>query len=333
MKFLSTFVILAALSVFAEAASLQHNHVHRSNHNGVSRRAKNTGRCKQRPVNQSSSSKSDPSPTSTTTDVPKNTDQPKNDQPKDDQPKNDQPKNDQPKNDQPKSDQPPTNDPAPNTSGLITVQDYRCGPNGATQQVTQTTGPNGSIDWLNCGVESDGWNPPFLHVSDLVTVDLDGAIAQGGPFTACTPYIWAFKQFGGEFGLPPILLASIALQESTCNPGTVGGAGEQGLMQLTRDKCGDAPGGNCQDVGYNVRTGAKYFSDQLAANGGNFLMTLGGYNGWVKGMNVDYATRMRWSFCRAQNNLDYLFQTVNGWLLGKNAYSMHLGKYFNLDVC
>lgn len=48
--------------------------------------------------------------------------------------------------------------------------------------------------------------------------------------------------------VPPILLASIALQESSCNPSTVGGNGEQGLMQLTVDKCGGAPGGNCQDV-------------------------------------------------------------------------------------
>jgi len=47
--------------------------------------------------------------------------------------------------------------------------------------------------------------------------------------------------------VPPILLASIAMQESTCNPGTVGGAGEQGLMQITPDKCGGAPGGDCQD--------------------------------------------------------------------------------------
>lgn len=40
----------------------------------------------------------------------------------------------------------------------------------------------------------------------------------------------------------------MALQESSCNPATVGGNGEQGLMQLTSDKCGDAPGGNCQDI-------------------------------------------------------------------------------------
>ena len=33
-------------------------------------------------------------------------------------------------------------------------------------------------------------------------------------------------------------------------------------------------------------TGAKYFSDQLAANGGSFFKTLGEYNGWEEGMTV-----------------------------------------------
>jgi hypothetical protein len=42
-------------------------------------------------------------------------------------------------------------------------------------------------------------------------------------------------------------LASFAMQESGCNPETVGGAGEQGLMQITREKCGGAPGGNCRE--------------------------------------------------------------------------------------
>lgn len=37
------------------------------------------------------------------------------------------------------------------------------------------------------------------------------------------------------------------MQESSCKADTVGGAGEQGLMQITKDKCGGAPGGNCMD--------------------------------------------------------------------------------------
>ena len=47
--------------------------------------------------------------------------------------------------------------------------------------------------------------------------------------------------------VPPIAIASIMMQESTCNKDTVGGGGEQGLMQITKDKCGGAPGGNCKD--------------------------------------------------------------------------------------
>lgn len=66
---------------------------------------------------------------------------------------------------------------------------------------------------MNCGVDGSGWNPPFVRVSDLVTVDLDVAIAQGGPFTACQSYVWAFKQFGGEFGREFYLHFGIVLDE------------------------------------------------------------------------------------------------------------------------
>lgn len=65
--------------------------------------------------------------------------------------------------------------------------------------------------------------------------------------------------------VPAIFLASIAMQESSCDPNKTGGAGEQGLMQITKvsrtaqilprphrltrfqDKCGDAPDGNCKE--------------------------------------------------------------------------------------
>jgi soluble lytic murein transglycosylase-like protein len=40
----------------------------------------------------------------------------------------------------------------------------------------------------------------------------------------------------------------------------------------------------------NVYLGAKYFVQQLQANGGNILRTLGGYNGWTVGM-----TKVRFS--------------------------------------
>jgi hypothetical protein len=130
---------------------------------------------------------------------------------------------------------------------------------------------------MNCGIETtSGWNPPLITISDIVTVDLDDAIAKGGPFTSCSDHVPAFKKYGEQLGgkfrsfnvgiqhmeltvnflfsVPPILLASIALQKSGCNPASVGSNGEQGLMQITSDKCSDAPSGNCQDVVRAVRS-------------------------------------------------------------------------------
>jgi soluble lytic murein transglycosylase-like protein len=84
--------------------------------------------------------------------------------------------------------------------------------------------------------------------------------------------------------VPSIILASFALQESSCNPRTIGGAGEQGLMQITKEKCGGAPGGNCLDPDFNIRTGARYFSETLKKNHGDLLKSIGMYNGWYTGM-------------------------------------------------
>ncbi|KAG6920285.1 hypothetical protein DXG01_005054 [Tephrocybe rancida] len=220
--------------------------------------------------------------------------------------------------------------------GLLNVKS-NCGNIGATKQTTRTTGPNGSIDWLNCGLTSGGWNPPHIKVSDIVSVSLSAAVGSGkGPFLACSKYVHYFEQYGGQYGIPAIMLAAFAMQESSCNPNTIGGAGEQGLMQITKDKCGGAPGGNCRDPAFNIRTGAKYFADTLNSNGGDLLAAVGNYNGWVKGMTYAQATAAaKTSCCRCQRNCDYLHQFFNGWLQNIDAYSdsFRLGKYFNLDVC
>jgi hypothetical protein len=124
------------------------------------------------------------------------------------------------------------------------------------------------------------------------------------------------------------------MQESFCNPSAVGGAGEQGLMQITRDKCVGAPKGNCQDIDFNIKTGSGYFVSLLAANNGDIFATIGEYNGWRRGMTFSDATSAaHTSCCRCQNNLDYVHQFANGWLQGNNAYQAGLGKYFNLEVC
>ncbi|KAH9945736.1 lysozyme-like protein [Amylocystis lapponica] len=227
--------------------------------------------------------------------------------------------------------------PSGNTRGVIDVQSS-CGPTGATPGTTPISGPNGAIEWLNCGVDDGGWRPPYVTVADIVTQNLTIAIQEAGsPFKACRAFLPLFEQYAEQYGVPSILVAAIAMQESSCNPATVGGAGEQGLMQLTWDKCGDAPGGNCRDPDFNVRTGVEYFSTTLKNNGGSLLLTIGNYNGWPAGMTyVRTATAAAQTpCCRCQNNLDYLQQTLNGWLQNVNPYmsSPRIGKYFNLDQC
>jgi len=220
-------------------------------------------------------------------------------------------------------------------SGLLEATSPKCGASGATKGITATSGPNGAQSWLNCGVDGSGWQPPPVTVDQLIVADLDQAITEPGtPFKACAPYISLFKQYGAEFNIPPILIASIAMQESTCNPHAVGGAGEQGLMQITKDKCGGAPGGDCQNPDYNIKTGASFFSSLLKDNNDNVLTTIGQYNGWKIGLTVAEATAAaHTSCCRCQQNLDYLQDLLNGWIMNIDPTAQNLGQYHNLDVC
>lgn len=228
-----------------------------------------------------------------------------------------------------------TSSPSQSTS-IIDVTSSKCGPSGATEEVTATTGPNGKLDWLNCGInDAGGWTPPHIAISDIKTKSLSSAVLQtDSPFKACKAYVDMFEQYANEYGFPAILLASFAMQESSCNPNTVGGNGEQGLMQLTKDKCGAAPGGNCKDPNYNIKTGAAFFASLLASNSGDLLLSIGHYNGWFPSMTYGDATAAaNGPYCTRQNNLDYLFQFLNGWCQNIDAYDSHLGKYFNLNKC
>ncbi|KAJ4483206.1 glycoside hydrolase family 23 protein [Lentinula aciculospora] len=219
-------------------------------------------------------------------------------------------------------------------SGLLSVVST-CGAIGATLDITSQSGPNGNIYWINCGLSDDGWNPVYVNISQIIVKDLNTALQDSStPFSACSSYIDKFNQYGEELNVPPIFIASFAMQESSCNPATVGGGGEEGLMQLTPDKCTDAPNGDCQDVDYNIYTGAKYFSDLLDSNDGDLFLSVGSYNGWYKGMTYADATAAASSdCCRCQQNLDYLHQFFNGWIQNYDPYANDLGVYHNLDVC
>lgn len=231
---------------------------------------------------------------------------------------------------------PPAPAPSPPPPHVLNVQSS-CGPSGATENPAATTGPNGSEEWLNCGLHEGGWNPPRITVPEVIAMDIDQALSSpSSPFQRCGPFIELFKTYASQHGIPPIMIASFALQESNCNPATVGGAGEQGLMQLTQDKCTEAPNGNCQDPDYNIRTGAQFFADTLAGNNGDVLLSIGQYNGWRKGLTYGEATAAAsTSCCRCQNNADYLQQYMNGWLQNVNVYGgwPRVGQFFNLDIC
>ncbi|KAG2028259.1 hypothetical protein BDR03DRAFT_883586, partial [Suillus americanus] len=105
------------------------------------------------------------------------------------------------------------------------------------EEITALSGPNGHIDFLTCGINESGWNPPLIKIESIVTVDLSAvAYRADSAFANCKDFISTFEKYGSRYGIPAILLASFAMQESSCKPSTVGGAGEQGLMQLTSDK-------------------------------------------------------------------------------------------------
>ncbi|KAG1737686.1 hypothetical protein EDB19DRAFT_2039911 [Suillus lakei] len=205
------------------------------------------------------------------------------------------------------------------------------------EEITALSGPNGHIDFLTCGINESGWNPPLFKIESVVTADLSAvAYRDDSTFANCKDFVPTFEKYGSRYGIPAILLASFAMQESSCKPSTVGGAGEQGLMQLTSDKCVGAPKGDCKDVDFNIGAGAKFFSQLLKENDGDLLSCIGHYNGWFKGMTyADATAAAHGGNCREQNNLDYLHQFLNGWCQDVDAYQHNppLGKYFNLNVC
>jgi soluble lytic murein transglycosylase-like protein len=123
--------------------------------------------------------------------------------------------------------------------------------------------------------------------------------------------------------VPPLFIAAFALQESGCDPTTMGQGGEAGMMQISpvspivvskmeeltnheQDKCTNAPNGNCLDVWYNVRTATSYFADVIKSTGGNVFEAVGQYNGWQRGMSFNEATTwgVNGNCCHCQRNLD-----------------------------
>jgi hypothetical protein len=212
-------------------------------------------------------------------------------------------------------------------SAVIQATGSPCGDPGATSDPAPTSGPNGSENWLNCGVDGDGWVPPPVTLQNIVYKDLATVLQKpGNVFEACAPYLNIFQSLSDETGIPTILLASIALQESGCRADVTGGAGEIGMMQITSEKC-PTDGSNCFDPATNIGIGARYMKSRIDANDGNVAAGMGEYNGWRRGMTV--ASANNYAICAQHNNLDYLHRVFNGYIQGIDPTTINMGIYFN----
>lgn len=169
----------------------------------------------------------------------------------------------------------------------------------------------------------------------MISQDLNDVLSRpGNPYEACRPHIDAFYKSAKQYGVPAILIAAIAMQESSCDASTIGHNSEQGLMQITSEKC---PGGYvsdaCMEPWTNIDIGTHYLRTTLDTCGGNLPLAIGEYNGWFVGMTEYGVTHVAKDKCFAQQNLDYLHQTLNGWLQGIDPRAQGMGTFFNLDQC
>ncbi|KAA1065002.1 hypothetical protein PGT21_021382 [Puccinia graminis f. sp. tritici] len=218
--------------------------------------------------------------------------------------------------------------------GSILHATSACGNAQPTRAITEGSGPNGNESFLNCGITEGGWKPPHVTMSMITHSSLDQEPAKS-TFAPCQKFRPLFEKHGSKHGIPSIFLAAFAMQESNCRPDVVGDQGGAfGLMQITKDKCGNAPGGNCADPDYNIEMAAKTFSDGLSEANGNVLLAVGGYNGWMPGLTKDKAMEAKQQgCCVCQQNLDYLQHFFNAWIQGVDPQSRRLGTFRNLEAC
>lgn len=110
--------------------------------------------------------------------------------------------------------------------------------------VSKSSGPNGEQDWFNCNLNS-GWTPPVMKLDQIVSISMEDALGMSdNQFGACSKYLDIFNAASTKYNIPVLMLASFAMQESTCNPNASSG-GTVGLFQLASANCPE--GGDCMD--------------------------------------------------------------------------------------
>lgn len=180
-----------------------------------------------------------------------------------------------------------------------------------------------SEDWFNTGVDGSGWNPPYLNFTTLYHIDRPTFYAGVGG--ACQQYDQYFQIGGDSHGIDPVILAFIAMQESSCQADA--GGPTPGLLQVS---CDNYPNGVCTDsIQDNVNAGANYLQQQLIASGNNAIAAIGSYNGWFvageglngnNGLTEGYPCSDEGRSNGEPQNLDYLQETLNGWFTGQDVY-------------
>lgn len=73
-----------------------------------------------------------------------------------------------------------------------------CGSARPSDSITESSGPNGSQDFLNCGITSGGWNPADVKMSMIKTLALDAEPAKT-TFAPCQQYASIFKKYGAKY--------------------------------------------------------------------------------------------------------------------------------------
>lgn len=157
-----------------------------------------------------------------------------------------------------------------------------------------------------------------MAVEDIYHISVQDFYAGIG--SQCAQYDQYFQSAGAEYGVDPVILAVIAMQQSSCSTNT--GNSTPGLMEVS---CDYYPSGSCTNSTQdNVNAGASYFTTQIAVAGDNVIQAFGLYNGWFtanSGMNGNRSLTEDFP-CSSQGqvnvpqNLDYLHQVLNGWLMG-----------------
>lgn len=191
-------------------------------------------------------------------------------------------------------------------------------------------GPNGSEAWLNTGVTSDGWKPPFLDINSLSHISLDQYY--NGVGKNCKKYDQYFKSSGKKYNIDPAILAFLAMQESSCDADE--GGPTPGLMQCDPSNCQNGKKSCQYPIQDNVDCGAHVLRAGLDNNGGNAIKAIGSYNGWFtsgsglngnKGLTEKYPCSSEGKRHGLPQNLNYIHETLNGWFQGYDMYGKDSG--------